>query len=142
MTIVNISFPLLSCYNTYIVLSLSLTLFHLLLLFSYVLPLSSSSLSNPSNYNMSKVNRSVSNDPAARIQNLQLLVNRIKHFYLTDLQQLIITPLPKIGDICANPREGESPLADRHSSWAHPQRATAMDGILLCVWECCVRCMD
>jgi hypothetical protein len=58
---------------------------------------------NASNYNMSKVNRSVSNDPAARIQNLQLLVNRIKHFYLTDLQQLIITPLPKIGDISADP---------------------------------------
>ena len=59
---------------------------------------------------MSKVNRSVSNDPAARIQNLQLLVNRIKHFYLTDLQQLIITPLPKIGDISADPHLGESTL--------------------------------
>ena len=59
---------------------------------------------------MSKVNRSVSSDPAARTQNLQLLVNRIKHFYLTDLQQLIITPLPKIGDISANPHLGESTL--------------------------------
>lgn len=62
--------------------------------------------SDPSNYNMSKVNRSVTNDPAARMQNLQLLVNRIKHFYLTALQQLIITSLPKIAVISMNPHDG------------------------------------
>ena len=56
---------------------------------------------------MSKVNRSVSRDPALRIQNLQLLVQRIKHFYLTSLQQLVITPLPKISSIAYEPDSGK-----------------------------------
>ena len=63
--------------------------------------------SDPSNYSMSKVNRSnVANDHAARLQNLQLLVTRIKHFYLTALQQLIITGLPRIAVISADPSDG------------------------------------
>ncbi len=58
-------------------------------------------------YTMSKVNRSVSRDPALRLQNLQLLVNRIKHFYLTRLQQLVITTLPNITVISHTPEGGK-----------------------------------
>ena len=56
---------------------------------------------------MSKVNRSVARDPALRMQNLQLLVSRIKHFYLTSLQQLVITSLPNISVICHTPESGQ-----------------------------------
>ena len=56
---------------------------------------------------MAKVNRSVARDPGLRLQNLQLLVTRIKHFYLTTLQQLIITSLPNISVISHSPDLGE-----------------------------------
>jgi len=55
---------------------------------------------------MNKVNRSVGRDLALRMQNLQLLVMRIKHFYLTYLQQLVISTLPNISVICHSPESG------------------------------------
>lgn len=54
-------------------------------------------------YSMAKVNRSVARDPGLRLQNLQLLITRIRHFYLTTLQQLIITSLPNISVISHSP---------------------------------------
>ena len=63
--------------------------------------------SDPSAYSMAKVNRSVSREPAVRMQNLQLLIRNIKHFYLTQLQQLVITGLPNITNIAHSPDSGE-----------------------------------
>ena len=74
------------------------------------LPLSSPfppSSSDPNAYSMSKVNLSVGHDPALRMQNLQLLVVRIKHFYLTYLQQLVISTLPNVSAICHSPDSGK-----------------------------------
>ena len=71
------------------------------------LPLSSPLSSDPNAYSMSKVNLSVGHDPALRMQNLQLLVVRIKHFYLTYLQQLVISTLPNVSAICHSPDSGK-----------------------------------
>ena len=64
--------------------------------------------SDPNTYSMMKVNRSVSREPALRMQNLQLLIRNIKHFYLTQLQQLVITGLPNITHIAHSPETGKS----------------------------------
>lgn len=72
------------------------------------LPPSLSIHSDPSSYPMTKVNRSVSREPALRMQNLQLLIRNIKHFYLTQLQQLVITALPNITQIAHCPDTGKS----------------------------------
>jgi len=63
---------------------------------------------DPNAYSMNKVNRSVGRDLALRMQNLQLLVMRIKHFYLTYLQQLVISTLPNISVICHTPESDYS----------------------------------
>ncbi len=55
---------------------------------------------------MTKVNRSVAHDQGLRMQNLQLLVERIRNFYLTNMQQLIIGSLPNIVSICSSPESG------------------------------------
>ena len=41
------------------------------------------------------------------MQNLQLLIRNIKHFYLTQLQQLVITGLPNITHIAHSPESGK-----------------------------------
>ena len=61
---------------------------------------------DPNAYSMSKVNRSVTLDLALCLQNFQLLVQRIKHFYLTSVQQLVICNLPNISSICYDPESG------------------------------------
>lgn len=61
---------------------------------------------DPNAYSMSKVNRSVQMDIALSLQNLQLLIQRIKHFYLTSVQQLVISNLPNISSICYDPEGG------------------------------------
>lgn len=45
------------------------------------------------------------------MQNLQLLVERIKNFYLLNMQQLIIGSLPDIVSVCISPESGTYPLA-------------------------------
>ena len=65
------------------------------------------SSSDPNAYSMSKVNLSVGHDPSLRMQNLQLLVVRVKHFYLTYLQQLVISTLPNVSAICHSPDSGK-----------------------------------
>ncbi len=62
--------------------------------------------SDPANCSMTKVHRSVSHDQGLRMENLQLLVERIKNFYFINMQQLIITSLPNIVSICSSPASG------------------------------------
>uniref|UniRef100_A0A3Q4N6K1 Uncharacterized protein n=1 Tax=Neolamprologus brichardi TaxID=32507 RepID=A0A3Q4N6K1_NEOBR len=40
--------------------------------------------------------KKMSKDPSQRIQNLNFLVQQIKTFYLDNLRQLIMTPLPNV----------------------------------------------
>ena len=47
------------------------------------------------------------------MQNLQLLIRNIEHFYLTQLQQLVITALPNITHIAHYPETGKS-LKSKH----------------------------
>ena len=63
--------------------------------------------SDPSTYGMSRVQRSVCGNPTMRMQNLQLAVNCLKHFYLTTQQQLILVPLPDVTLIAHEPDGGE-----------------------------------
>ena len=63
--------------------------------------------SDPSTYGMSRVQRSVCGNHAMRLQNLQLAVNCLKHFYLTTQQQLILVPLPDVTLIAHEPDGGE-----------------------------------
>ena len=46
--------------------------------------------------------------PSLRMQNLQLLIRNVKHFYLTQLQQLVITGLPNITHIAHCPETGKT----------------------------------
>jgi len=55
---------------------------------------------------MTQVARSVSNDQGLRMQNLLLLVSRVRNYYLTNMQQLIIGSLPDIVSICTAPESG------------------------------------
>ena len=66
----------------------------------------SSSFSDPNTYGMTRVNRSVGGDTSLRLQNLQLVVNSILHFYLSSQQQLVLAPLPDIDTIAHKPESG------------------------------------
>ena len=59
---------------------------------------------------MTRVNRSVGGDISLRLQNLQLVVNSILHFYLTSQQQLVLAPLPDISAIAHSPDSGNQSL--------------------------------
>ncbi|XP_065919238.1 girdin-like isoform X2 [Dysidea avara] len=64
---------------------------------------------DPETYTMSKVNRTIDDDLQLRLQNLQLLLQRILHFYENSLQFLVITPLPNVTVISQEP-EGDYSL--------------------------------
>lgn len=66
--------------------------------------------SDPNTYGMTRVNRSVGGDISLRLQNLQLVVNSILHFYLTSQQQLVLAPLPDISAIAHSPDSGNQSL--------------------------------
>ncbi|XP_019849313.1 PREDICTED: girdin-like [Amphimedon queenslandica] len=57
---------------------------------------------------MTRVNRSVGGDISLRLQNLQLVVNSILHFYLNSQQQLVLAPLPDVDTIAHKPESEKS----------------------------------
>ena len=85
---------------------------------------SSSLLSrDPTNCSMTKVNRSVAHDQGLRMQNLQLLVERIRSFYLNNMQQLVIGSLPNIVSICNSPESGMAPISEHWVSGSLKNRS-------------------
>lgn len=56
---------------------------------------------------MSRVAQAVCDEPSLRLQNLQLVVNCVKHFYMLSQKQLVITSLPEVTEIAHEPAGGE-----------------------------------
>ena len=63
--------------------------------------------SDPSTYGLSRVAQAVCDEPTLRLQNLQLVVNCIKHFYMVSQKQLVITSLPEVSEIAHDPAGGK-----------------------------------
>ncbi len=62
--------------------------------------------SDPNTYGLSRVAQAVCDEPTLRLQNLQLVVNCIKHFYMVAQKQLVITSLPEVAEIAHDPAGG------------------------------------
>ena len=64
--------------------------------------------SDPNTYGLTRVKRNVNGDVSSRLQNLQLAVNSMTHFYITAQQQLVLAALPEISSIAHEPTSGQS----------------------------------
>ncbi|XP_052532501.1 girdin isoform X9 [Tympanuchus pallidicinctus] len=82
---------------------------------------------NPKSTNRN-VNKRVNNDESLRIQNLSILVKKIKYFYQECLQQLIMMALPNVLTI------GRNPLSEPSTNEIHK--------ILLLMLGCAVQCQE
>ncbi|XP_048791153.1 girdin isoform X5 [Lagopus muta] len=82
---------------------------------------------NPKSTNRN-VNKRVNNDESLRIQNLSILVKKIKYFYQECLQQLIMMALPNVLII------GRNPLSEPSTNEIHK--------ILLLMLGCAVQCQQ
>ncbi|XP_042668118.1 girdin isoform X6 [Centrocercus urophasianus] len=82
---------------------------------------------NPKSTNRN-VNKRVNNDESLRIQNLSILVKKIKYFYQECLQQLIMMALPNVLII------GRNPLSEPSTNEIHK--------ILLLMLGCAVQCQE
>ncbi|XP_066507725.1 girdin isoform X2 [Hoplias malabaricus] len=73
-----------------------------------------------------RVNKKVNNDPVLRIQNLSILIRRVKAYYQETLQQLVTMPLPNVLVL------GRNPLSE--------QGLTEVKKLLLLLLGCAVQC--